>query len=170
MPPERVKERENMGKIVSINVSSRKRVPKKPANKAELVPGMGIAGDAHAAPGDRQLSLLMMESIERQRDLIKEQSRKAVSGNGSSQAVELVPGIYAENLTTEGIDLMSLNLGDALKVGQGIRLRVSKIGKECHTKCAIYNLVGDCVMPREGIFCEVVEGGPIRPGDDIERC
>ncbi len=123
MPPERVKERENMGKIVSINVSSRKRVPKKPANKAELVPGMGIAGDAHAAPGDRQLSLLMMESIERQRDLIKEQSRKAVSGNGSSQAVELVPGIYAENLTTEGIDLMSLNLGDALKVGQGIRLR-----------------------------------------------
>jgi len=158
-----------MGRIVSINVSSRKRVPKKPVDEAELVPGMGIAGDAHAAPGDRQLSLLMKESIDRQRKLMQERAAEREDGDDAVAQVELVPGIYAENLTTEGIDLGALRIGDTVRVEQDVLLRVSKIGKECHTQCAIYHLVGDCVMPREGIFCEVVHGGTIRAGDNIEH-
>ncbi len=160
-----------MGKIVSINVSSRKRIPKSPVQEAELVPGTGIAGDAHAAPGDRQLSLLMMESIERQRAVVEKRfSDGAAPTDGvPREGVELVPGIYAENLTTRGIDLLSLKVGDLLNVGRGGLLRVSRIGKECHTRCAIFTLVGDCVMPREGLFCEVIRGGVIRTGDDIER-
>lgn len=160
-----------MGKIVSINVSERKRVPKKPVAEAELVPGRGLAGDAHAGPGDRQLSLLMMESIQRQRDAVEQKHRENPKEKEETlRAEELVPGIYAENLTTSGIELTALRVGDELEVGQRVRLRVSKIGKECHTKCAIYNLVGDCVMPREGIFCEVLRGGTVRRGDRIERC
>lgn len=116
------------------------------------------------------MSLLMVESIERARAAV-ERKKQAGSADGEPMdATILVPGIYAENLTTSGIDLSALEIGDEVRVGQDIRLRVSKIGKECHTKCAIYNLVGDCVMPREGIFCEVLEGGSIRKGDTIERC
>jgi len=160
-----------LGKIVSINTSERKRVPKKPVEEAELVTGQGIAGDSHAGPGDRQLSLLMMESIQRQRDVV-EQKLGQGSGEkeGTLSAEGLVPGIYAENLTTSGIELTALKIGDELKVGEGVRLRISKLGKECHTKCAIYTLVGDCVMPREGIFCEVLQGGTVRRGDPIECC
>ena len=165
-----MREEEPMGRIVSINISTKKRIPKKPVEEAELVPGMGVAGDAHAAPGNRQGSLLMVESIERARKAVEGKMSEGIGGNEKRDAVNLVPGIYAENLTTGGIDLPSLGIGDELKVGEGIRLRVSKIGKECHTKCAIYNLVGDCVMPREGIFCEVLEGGSIKKGDKIERC
>lgn len=159
-----------MGRIVSINVSDRKRVPKKPVEEAELVVGMGLAGDAHAAPGDRQVSLLMVESIDRAREVAEQRERQGAAEGEKVDATILVPGVYAENLTTGGIDLSALGMGDEVKVGESIRLRVSKIGKECHTKCAIYNLVGDCVMPREGIFCEVLEGGSIRKGDSIERC
>jgi MOSC domain-containing protein YiiM len=159
-----------MGRIVSINVSDRKRVPKKPVDEAELVAGMGLAGDAHAAPGDRQVSLLMVESIERAKSVVEQRKRQGTADAEELDAAILVPGIYAENLTTGGIDLSSLGIGDEVRVGRSIRLRVSKIGKECHTKCAIYNLVGDCVMPREGIFCEVLEGGSIQKGDKIERC
>lgn len=159
-----------MGRIVSINVSDRKRVPKKPVDEAELVAGMGLAGDAHAAPGDRQVSLLMMESIERARAAVEERKREGAADVESLDVAVLVPGVYAENLTTRGIDLSALAIGDEVRVGKGVRLRVSKIGKECHTQCAIYHLVGDCVMPREGIFCEVLEGGSIRKGDEIERC
>jgi MOSC domain-containing protein YiiM len=159
-----------MGRIVSINVSDRKRVPKKPVEEAELVVGMGLAGDAHAAPGDRQVSLLMAESIDRARGVAEQRKRLGAVEGEKVDATILVPGVYAENLTTGGIDLSTLGIGDEIQVGESIRLRVSKIGKECHTKCAIYNLVGDCVMPREGIFCEVLEGGSIRKGDSIERC
>lgn len=159
-----------MGRIASINLSSRKRVPKKPVPEAQLVPGKGMAGDAHAGGGDRQVSLLMLESIHRQREALAQRLREETAKEETLDPEKLVPGIYAENLTTSGIDLTALTLGDELKAGQEIRLRVSKIGKECHTKCAIYNLVGDCVMPREGIFCEVLEGGTLRTGDTIERC
>ena len=159
-----------MGKIVSINVSDRKRVPKTPVEEAELVVGMGLAGDVHAAPGDRQVSLLMLESICRAREVAEQRKRQGALEAGKLDVAVLVPGVYAENLTTGGIDLSELGIGDEIKVGESIRLRVSKIGKECHTKCAIYNIVGDCVMPREGIFCEVLEGGSIRKGDSIERC
>ena len=159
-----------MGRIVSINVSDRKRVPKRPVDEAQLVAGMGLAGDAHAAPGDRQVSLLMVESIERARAVAEQRKRQGAAGGEEPDVAILAPGIYAENLTTGGIDLSALGIGDEVRVGKSTRLRVSKIGKECHAKCAIYNLVGDCVMPREGIFCEVLEGGSIRKGDKIERC
>ncbi len=163
--------KENLaGRIVSINLSTKKGIPKKPVEEAELVPGMGMAGDAHAAPGDRQVSLLMMESIEKARKAVEAKMNRGIAGGGKPGPVNLVPGIYAENLTTGGIALDSLRIGDELRVGEKIRLRVSKIGKECHTKCAIYRLVGDCVMPREGMFCEVLEGGRIKKGDKIERC
>jgi MOSC domain-containing protein YiiM len=158
-----------MGKIVSINVSKTKLVPKQPVEEAFLLAGIGVAGDAHAAPGDRQVSLLMVESIERAKAVFGQRERGEVSDQGNPK-VTLVPGIYAENLTTSGIELSALEIGDELRVGESIRLRVSKIGKECHTRCAVSRLVGDCVMPREGIFCEVLEGGSIRKGDTIERC
>ncbi|OGP61545.1 MAG: hypothetical protein A2V67_20310 [Deltaproteobacteria bacterium RBG_13_61_14] len=149
-----------MGKIVSINLSRKKGTIKQPVAKAELVAGLGIAGDAHAAAGNRQVSLLMQESIEKQK-------RRMEKNPG--EKVKLKPGVFAENLTTAGIDLLALRLGDELKLGNGLRLRVSKIGKECHTRCAISDRAGDCVMPREGIFCEVAIGGSVRVGDRIEQ-
>jgi len=159
-----------MGKIVSVNISAKKRVGKKPVVEGELIAGMGLRGDAHAQPGDRQVSLLMMESIRKQIDLL-EHSRKTGSDSDEGRGqIELKPGVYAENLTTSGINLLDLKPGDELRVGVKIKLRVTRIGKECHTNCAIYRIVGDCVMPREGIFCEVLEGGTIRPGDGIECC
>ncbi len=159
-----------MGTIFSINTSDRKRVPKNPVDEAELVAGMGLAGDAHAGPGNRQVSLLMMESIERQRLAVEKASHGGIQEGAKGRRVDLVPGIYAENLTTRGVRLTDLRIGDRLRIGIGVELRVSKIGKECHAKCAVYALVGDCVMPREGIFCEVIEGGKIRKGDGIECC
>ncbi len=149
-----------MGNIVSVNVSKKKGTIKKPVPEFELVAGQGARGDAHAAPGDRQVSLLMLESIEKQQRLIEQRPGKRM---------KLKPGAFAENLTTAGIDLLALKLGDELRVGDQIRLRVSKIGKECHTRCAIFERVGECVMPKEGIFCEVLTGGRARPGDRIER-
>jgi MOSC domain-containing protein YiiM len=158
----------NMGKIVSVNVSKKKGAIKKPVPEVVLVPGQGVRDDAHAGPGERQVSLLMLESIERQRSLLagRNQGKCGVSGG---KIEELKPGMFAENLTTAGIDLLALRLGEELLVGEQIRLRVSKIGKECHAKCAIYYRLGECVMPREGIFCEVRTGGVARPGDRIER-
>lgn len=162
-----------MGEIVSVNVSRQKRVPKSPVAGAELVVGLGIAGDAHAAPGDRQVSLLMIESIDRQRARMEEAIRVDIQDGENRQPVDLVPGIYAENLTTRGVDLAALKVGDRLKVGkggEGVLLRVSRIGKECHAKCAIFHLVGECVMPKEGVFCEVLHGCLVRPGDPIAPC
>ena len=159
-----------MGKIVSVNISKKKRVGKKPIEKGELVVGMGIGGDAHAGPGERQISLLMMESIQKQIDLLAQRPPATSEPDKNRKQIELKPGVYAENLTTSDIDLSALKPGDELNVSRKIKLRVTRIGKECHTNCAVYQLVGDCVMPREGIFCEVLEGGIVRPGDEIERC
>jgi len=159
-----------MGKIVSVNISSKKHVVKRPVDKAELVPGKGMAGDAHFGFGKRQVSLLKYESIEKQRKELARKSGKNGAEPGGVKPADLLPGVYAENLTTSGLALEQCRLGDELKVGDGIRLMVTKIGKECHTKCDIYYAVGDCVMPKEGIFCEVLEGGTVRPGDEIERC
>jgi MOSC domain-containing protein YiiM len=85
-------------------------------------------------------------------------------------AIQIRPGIYAENITTEGINLAALKLGDRLCAGKTAVLKISKIGKECHDHCAVYHQVGDCIMPREGIFAEVLEGGEITVGDNIETC
>lgn len=146
------------GTIVSVNTSRKKGQVKTPVPSAELVAGKGIAGDAHLGFAHRQVSLLMIEDVEGQR------SRLA-----AGPAVPLGPGAFAENLTTRAIDLGGLAVGDELLVGDGVRLRVSQIGKECHTKCAVFHLTGDCIMPVRGIFCEVLAGGTIRAGDAIEK-
>jgi len=156
------------GRIISVNISRRKGTVKKPVAEAELVAGKGVAGDAHLGFAHRQVSLLMMESIEEQRKRFEElaiQSCDAIKG----KKIRIEPGAFAENLTTRGIDLSSLKIGDELRINKKIRLRVSQIGKECHTHCAIYHLVGECIMPSLGIFCEVLEGGAVKPGDRIER-
>ena len=118
----------------------------------------GIQGDAHAGTPVRQVSLLDMESVRLQ--IADAKAKKAT--------VQIRPGIYAENITTEGIALAALKLGDKLRVGKTAVLQISKIGKECHSRCAIYHQVGDCIMPRKGIFAEVLEGGEITVGDTIE--
>jgi len=147
-----------MGKIYSINVSAGKGVPKESVAKAVLVKGHGIKDDAHAGTPVRQVSLLDMESVRGQ--MADAAAKKAT--------VQIRPGIYAENLTTEGVNLAALKIGDLLRVGKTAVLQISKIGKECHSHCAIYHQVGDCIMPRKGIFAEVLEGGEIAVGDSIE--
>lgn len=146
------------GTIVSVNTSRKKGQLKIPADAVELLAGEGIAGDAHRGFAHRQVSLLMIEDIEAQRDRL-----------GDAAAAPLGPGAYAENLTTRGIDLGALRVGDELAVGGTVRLRVSQIGKECHARCAVFKLAGDCIMPVRGIFCEVLSGGPVRPGDAVEK-
>ena len=146
------------GTIASVNTSRKKGQVKTPAASAELVAGQGIKGDAHLGFAHRQVSLLMIEDIEEQKSRLA-----AVS------AVPLGPGAFAENLTTRAIDLGALEVGDELLVGDGVRLRVSQIGKECHTRCAVFHLTGDCIMPVRGIFCEVLAGGTVRAGDTIEK-
>lgn len=146
------------GRIVSVNTSPKKGQLKTPVAAAELVAGEGVAGDAHRGFAHRQVSLLMAEDIEAQRARLDGPAAAAIG-----------PGSYAENLTTRGLDLGALRVGDELAVGAGIRLRVSQVGKECHTRCAVFKLVGDCIMPARGIFCEVLAGGTVRPGDAVEK-
>lgn len=146
------------GTIVSVNTSLKKGQIKRPVDAVELSSGRGIEGDAHRDFGHRQVSLLAIEDIEAQRARL-----------GEGAAVALGPGAFAENLTTRGLDLGALAVGDELVIGGTVRLRVSQIGKDCHTKCAVYHLTGDCIMPARGIFCEVLSGGRVRPGDPIER-
>lgn len=138
------------GTIVAICVSDKKGEVKKPVQSALLVVEHGIQGDAHAGTG-RQVSLLAEESVDKMR------------GKG----VNLVPGIFAENLLTSGLDLGRLKVGDRLKVGQSAVLEITQIGKECHQGCAIRQQVGDCVMPREGVFARVVQGGEVKTGAQI---
>ena len=146
------------GTIVSVNTSPKKGQLKTPVAAVELLADEGIAGDAHKGFAHRQISLLMIEDIEAQRARL-----------GDAPAVPLGPGSYAENLTTRGIDLGALGVGDVLAVGASVRLRVSQIGKDCHTKCAVFHLTGDCIMPVRGIFCEVLAGGTVKPGDAVEK-
>jgi len=142
------------GRIVSINVSDRKGVRKKAVPEAAIsAEGGGIEGDAHASgQWHRQVSLLALESIDKMR----------------AMGLKVGPGDFAENLTTEGIDLLALPIGTRVRIGGSIVGEVSQIGKECHTRCAIYHQAGDCVMPKEGIFIKVITGGTVRTGDAIE--
>ena len=146
------------GTIVSVNTSIKKGQIKRPVASVEIRAGRGIEGDAHQDFGRRQVSLLAVEDIDAQKERL-----------GGGPAVALGPGAFAENLTTRGIDLGELVIGDELVVAGVVRLRVSQIGKECHTKCAVYHLTGDCIMPARGIFCEVLSGGTVRPGDSVEK-
>lgn len=140
------------GKVVSINISERKGVRKKPVEEAVIRADYGIEGDAHSSSDwHRQVSLLALESIKKMQEM----------------GLDVKPGDFAENITTEGIDLLSLPVGTRVQIGKDIIGEVSQIGKECHTRCAIFYQAGDCVMPKEGIFIKVVHGGPIRTGDDV---
>jgi MOSC domain-containing protein YiiM len=141
------------GKIVSINISDKKSVRKKPVKEAILKTDFGIEGDAHASSKwHRQVSLLALESIRKMQD----------------KGLKVNPGDFAENITTEGINLPKLPVGTKMTIGENIEVEVSQIGKKCHTRCEIYNQAGDCVMPKEGIFVKVLKGGKIREGDEIK--
>jgi len=139
-------------KVHAISISEKKGMRKENVESALLKVDFGIVGDAHAAKWHRQVSLLAKESIKKMQDL----------------GLSVDSGDFAENITTAGIELVTLPIGTILKVGGEVTLRISQIGKECHDKCAIYYQAGDCVMPREGVFAEVITGGSIRPGDKIE--
>ncbi len=140
------------GVVISVNTSLLKGEKKSPVGKAHIVPCLGIEGDAHAGPGDRQISLLAWESIEKMRE----------------KGYDAKNGDFAENLTIKGILLWELKPGDELKVGSKVVLRITRIGKICHQRCSIYYQVGDCVMPKEGVFAEVANGGVVKSGDPVE--
>ena len=139
-------------KIISINVSPNKGMRKKAVDSALLKDNFGIENDAHASgKWHRQVSLLALESIKKMTD----------------KGLDVGPGDFAENITTEGIELPVLPIGTKMTIGDDIELEVTQIGKVCHDRCAIYEQAGDCVMPREGIFVKVLKGGTIRTGDTI---
>lgn len=140
-----------MAKVVAVCTSKHKGERKKNIGSSRLLTGLGLEGDAHAGFAHRQVSLLALESVEKMR-------RKGLDVN---------PGDFAENLTTEDIDLVNLPVGTRLRIGETL-LEVSQIGKECHRRCAIYYQAGDCVMPKEGIFAIVVNGGMVKVGDEIQ--
>ncbi len=139
-------------RVVAVSVSDRKGVVKENVPAITLVVEHGVAGDAHAEGGRRQVSLLALESIEKMR----------------AAGAEVKPGDFAENITTSGLAVETLPVGTHLRVGPEAELVITQIGKACHTGCAIRELVGDCIMPREGVFARVVRGGVVRPGDAVE--
>jgi MOSC domain-containing protein YiiM len=141
-----------MAKVIAVCRSDKKGVPKEPIVEGILKKGEGLSGDAHAdCHTHRQVSLLAIESIDKMRQL----------------GMDLKPGDFAENLTTQGIDLASLAPGTRITVGDEVTLEITQIGKECHKGCAIMKQVGKCIMPKEGIFAKVVSGGVVRAGDAI---
>ena len=142
-----------MAGIIAVCKSDKKGTKKKDVREGLLKENFGLVGDAHAdCCTHRQVSLLAAESIDKMRAL----------------GLELSPGDFAENLTTEGIDLVSLPVVSRMSVGKQVVLEVTQIGKECHAGCAIFQQVGKCIMPEEGVFVKVIRGGPVRVGDKIE--
>lgn len=137
--------------VVAVCISEKKGERKKPVESVELRENHGIVGDAHAGEWHRQVSLLAKESIEKMRKM----------------GLDVDSGDFAENITTQGIDLPALPVGTLVEIGETL-LEVTQIGKECHTRCAIYHQAGDCVMPKEGIFARVLQGGVVKPGDSIK--
>lgn len=137
-------------RVVAVCISERKGEKKTPVESVELRSDYGIVGDAHAGGWHRQVSLLAIESIRKMQKL----------------GLDVDTGDFAENITIEGIDLVSLPIGAHLQIGSAL-LEVTQIGKECHTRCAIYHQAGDCVMPKEGIFAKVVQGGVAQAGDSV---
>lgn len=140
-----------MGHIRSINISTAKGGPKHPIPQAHLVKDWGIKGDGHGGPGQKQVSLLAWERT------LAMRAKGAAVGHGS----------FGENITTVGIDLRSLSVGDRLKLGDRGIVEVAELGKECPAPCAIFRQVGSCIMPEEGVFCRVTKGGAIRVGDPV---
>ena len=136
--------------VVAVSISENKGQRKTPVDSVDLKENHGVAGDAHAGEWHRQVSLLAIESIEKMQRL----------------GLAVDAGDFAENVTTRGIDLPSLRPGTRLALGEAV-IEVTQIGKECHDRCAIYKMAGDCVMPREGIFAQVIRGGTVRAGDAL---
>ena len=138
------------GKVVAICISEKKGQRKKPIPTGELRQNHGLVGDAHSGDWHRQLSLLAQESIDKM----------------VAKGLDVTAGDFAENITTSGLELHTLPVGAQLSIGD-ILLEVTQIGKECHTRCAIFYQAGDCVMPSEGIFVRVLNGGMVKAGDEI---
>jgi MOSC domain-containing protein YiiM len=139
------------GKVLSVNISSEKGQKKHNIGKCHLIEGIGVEGDAHANMEIRQVSMLAKESIKKIRD----------------KGLDIKYGDFAENLTIEGIILHKLPLGTKFHVGNKVVLELSQIGKICHDRCTIYYQLGDCIMPREGVFTKVIVGGEVKVGDEI---
>jgi MOSC domain-containing protein YiiM len=139
------------GRVVSVNLSEKKTVRKQRFERGTLVLDRGFEGDAHAGDWHRQVSLLSIEAINSMND----------------NDLDVGPGDFAENITTEGIDVMTLPVGSVVRIGETV-LEVSQVGKVCHNKCAIFYQAGDCVMPREGVFVVVRTAGDIAVGDEVE--
>ncbi len=144
-------DRSQRGKVLAVNISEKKGTKKTNIKSCLLVKDFGLKDDAHGGPWHRQVSLLANESIEKMR----------------AKGLKVGYGDFAENITTEGVDLVHLPIGTQIRIGETVLVRVTQIGKECHTRCAIYYQAGDCVMPKEGIFAEVVTEGEVGVGDEI---
>ena len=141
-----------MSKIIAVCRSDEKGTRKEVVAEVTLKEDYGVENDAHAdCATHRQVSLLARESIEKMRNM----------------GFDVGPGDFAENITTEGIDLPSLKPGTRLSVGEEVTLEITQIGKDCHTGCAIFQQIGKCIMPKEGIFARVIRGGVVRPGDTV---
>ena len=142
-----------MTSIIAVCTSEKKGTKKAPVAEVVIKEEYGVVGDAHAdCTTHRQVSLLAIESIDKMR----------------SKGFDLNPGDFAENITTTGINLASLPVGTRFSVGREVILEMTQIGKECHAACAIRQQVGDCIMPREGVFTRVIRGGRVKAGDDIK--
>ena len=139
------------GRVVAVCISEKKGTQKTEVPSITLIPDWGIEGDAHAGKWHRQVSLLALEKIEAFRE----------------RGAKVDFGAFGENIIVEGFDLKELPVGTRFRIGDAL-LQLTQIGKECHTHCAIYHQVGDCIMPREGVFTEVIEGGAVKAGDKIE--
>ena len=139
-------------KIVSIAISKKKGTRKTPVDEAFVSKDHGLEGDAHAGKWHRQVSFLAAESIDQ----------------AKAQGLDVTFGDFAENIASIGIDWKSLPLGTRVQLGESVLVEITQIGKECHTKCAIYYQAGDCIMPREGVFARVLQEGTIRRGDEIK--
>lgn len=141
-----------MGHIRALCISEKRGTPKTPVDSVHLIPDHGIEGDAHAGNWHRQVSLLGAEQIEAFR----------------ARGADVAYGGFGENMVADGFDFAKLPVGTELRCGEAL-LEITQIGKECHNHCAIYHAVGDCIMPREGIFARVVQGGAVHVGDVLER-
>ncbi len=139
------------GAVLAISISERRGIKKRNVEFAELKEDFGIIHDAHAGQWHRQVSLLAVESMQK----IKE------------KGLNVKPGDFAENICMEGLDIAQIKIGTKIKIGEDSLPEFSQIGKDCHQRCHIYYSVGDCVMPREGIFARVLKGGTIKPQDKI---
>ncbi len=140
-----------MSKVFAVSISRTKGVRKENVPSARLIINHGLADDAHAGDWHRQVSLLALESIEKMRAL----------------GADVSPGDFAENITTTGLDVAGLPVGTRIGIGSETVLELTQIGKECHQGCAIMKAVGQCVMPKEGVFFKVIAEGEVKPGDDI---